>query len=185
MGLLMEYEKIGEIFLIWFFYSSYFAICCSVVASNKGRSTFIWFLIGFISGIFGFIFSLIVSQDESGVARKAIELGKRKVCQHCAELIRSEAVICRFCGKDQPNLPVEAVIKTEVQLETIFLYAAAIAVVISILVYLVVGFNQVIIRDMVLNVLSLVLICLLAYILIIFLRFLRLCCINRSSSPSC
>jgi hypothetical protein len=47
---------------MWFFiYTLAFGILSAISASNKNRNPFIWFFIGLIFGIFGFIASLIVS----------------------------------------------------------------------------------------------------------------------------
>ena len=72
----------------------------AVVASNKGNSGVVWFFVGGLLGPIGLILSLIVSGDPAVVERKKIEGGGYQRCEKCAELIRSEATKCRFCGSD-------------------------------------------------------------------------------------
>lgn len=61
------------------------------IAKGKGRSFFGWWLYG--SAIF------IVALPHALLAKPVEGAGVRK-CPHCAELIKDEAKVCRFCGRD-------------------------------------------------------------------------------------
>lgn len=80
-----------------------FGFLTALVAAKKGRSGCAWYILGFVLGPFGLVASLVVSADEEVVEADAIESGKSIKCPQCAELIKAEAKVCRYCGEKFVN----------------------------------------------------------------------------------
>ena len=69
----------------------------SYLADQKGYSTGAWFFVGFLFGVLGLIAcaGLPVVNESTDVYSRDESLVKR--CPRCAELVRIEASVCRFC----------------------------------------------------------------------------------------
>ena len=85
-----------------------FGFTTAVVASNKGRSTGAWFVYGVALGPFALVHALVTHRNTEAVEARETESGAQRKCPACAELVKRDAIICRFCRTELPPLASRA-----------------------------------------------------------------------------
>lgn len=69
----------------------FFGGVAAAIAGQKGRGELRWFLVGFFFNLIGLLVLFLPPVPKAGILRK---------CPRCAEVIKAEATVCRFCGRD-------------------------------------------------------------------------------------
>lgn len=92
-------------FLVWF------GTSFAVGKVGQGRS--VGFATGFLlslifSPVVGIIVVLLMKPNPKLAQEQALASGSERKCPFCAELIKVEAKVCRYCGRDQPSPTLEA-----------------------------------------------------------------------------
>lgn len=81
-------------------------IASAVIASSKGRDLGVWAIAGFVLGPIGVLMAIGVAGVRPGEV--PLSSGEVRKCPACAELVRREAIKCRFCGTELTPMPLEA-----------------------------------------------------------------------------
>jgi hypothetical protein len=71
----------------------------AAIASSKGGSAGLGFVIGALLGPFGIIIAFFLGSEQQR-AERDLAGGTFRKCPRCAELVKPEALVCRYCGHE-------------------------------------------------------------------------------------
>lgn len=83
--------------MLWLFLWLLCGLAAAGIYRSKGRSYVTALLAGFLLGPVAVLLALLTPADAAGQERQALRGGSKK-CPQCAELVKTEATVCRFCN---------------------------------------------------------------------------------------
>ena len=79
-----------------------FSILVGIYANKyKGKSGLLFFILSiFLSPLIAFIIALLISTNNKIIEKCLIANHEMKKCFYCAELVKYDARVCKYCGKE-------------------------------------------------------------------------------------
>jgi hypothetical protein len=71
----------------------------AMIAGSKGHSAGLWFIYGALIWPIALVHILVTPAAVGHQERVALQSGNKK-CPRCAEIVKSEARVCRFCSHE-------------------------------------------------------------------------------------
>lgn len=73
------------------------------IAQSKGRNFYGWWVYGTLFLLIALVHALAIGKTQEAAEIDRLISGTARRCPFCAETIRAQAVVCRFCGRDLPQ----------------------------------------------------------------------------------
>lgn len=143
----------GLIFFLLIVFGLVFGLIGGSIASAKGGSEVGGFLLGAFLGPIGLVIAALLGSDEGKQQQRLVQ-GDSKTCPQCAEIVKREAKICRFCRHEfpvagppapvparQPPPPIEYVDDSNLNLE-LMMWGTGVLAFIGLVIFMIVMFES-------------------------------------------